>query len=269
MDYVSETSLGARLLAVIGLLTAAFLLLPLVILAVQSFTAESYLAFPPPEYSLRWYREVLTSQDWRAAAATSLTIAAVTTPLAVILGTMTSLALDRGPMRGRRLMYALSISPLTLPHLVLGLGLLQIALRLGIDDTYWSFVPAHLTITIPFVIISVGASLQSFDWRLESAAQSLGASPLQAFLHITLPIIKPGIVGGAIFAFITSFDEFIITYFLAIYTKTLPIEIFSSLMFQVSPAIAAISVLMLALSAFLLVILIARGQVVGGGTVVK
>ena len=94
-------------------------------------------------------------------------------------------------------------------------------------------------------------------------------SPLQAFLHITLPIIKPGIVGGAIFAFITSFDEFIITYFLAIYTKTLPIEIFSSLMFQVSPAIAAISVLMLALSAFLLVILIARGQVVGGGTVVK
>ena len=95
MDYVSETSLGARLLAVIGLLTAAFLLLPLVILAVQSFTAESYLAFPPPEYSLRWYREVLTSQDWRAAAATSLTIAAVTTPLAVILGSMTSLALDR------------------------------------------------------------------------------------------------------------------------------------------------------------------------------
>ena len=94
-------------------------------------------------------------------------------------------------------------------------------------------------------------------------------APLQAFLHITLPIIKPGIVGGAIFAFITSFDEFIITYFLAIYTKTLPIEIFSSLMFQVSPAIAAISVLMLALSAFLLVILIARGQVVGGGTVVK
>lgn len=269
MDYANHNRLGARLLAGAGVLTAVFLLLPLVILTIQSFTAQSYLAFPPPVYGIRWYKEVFASPEWREAASTSLLIAATTTPLAVVFGTLAALGLDRGPMRGRRAMYAFAISPLTLPHLILGLGLLQVALRLGIDDTFWAFVPAHLTVTIPFVIISVGASLQTFDRRLEAAAQSLGASPWRAFWHVTLPIIKPGIVGGAIFAFITSFDEFIITYFLAIYTKTLPIEIFSSLMYQVSPSIAAISVLTLALSALLLVILIARGQVIGGGTIVK
>jgi len=269
MEYTLHNHTAFRLLCVFGVLIGSFLILPLAILTLQSFTAESYLAFPPPSYGIRWYREVFTSADWREAATTSLLIAAISTPISLVLGTMAALGLDRGPMRGRAALYALMISPMTLPHLVLGLGLLQLALKLEIDDTLWAFVPAHVTVCVPFVIISVGASLASFDRRLETAAQSLGASPLTAFLLITLPILRPGIVGGAIFAFITSFDEFIITYFLAIYTKTLPIEIYSSLMFQVSPAIAAISVLTIALSALLMVILIARGQVVGGGAIVK
>ena len=256
-------------LALFGTLVTAFLVLPLAILCVQSFTAESYLSFPPPSYGLRWYREVMTAQDWRQAAGTSLAIAAIVTPLSLTLGTLAALGLDRGPLRGRNALYGILISPMILPHIVLGLGLFRIALDLQIDDSLLSIVPAHLTITIPFVVISVGASLQSFDIGLEKAAQSLGASPARAFWHITLPIVRPGLVGGGIFAFIVSFDEFIITYFLSVQTQTLPLEIFSSLRYQVSPAIAAVSALTIAASAALTVALVLRGQVMAGGRIVR
>ena len=239
------------------------------ILCVQSFTAESYLSFPPPSYGLRWYQEVMTAEEWREAAGTSLAIAAIVTPLSLILGTLAALGLDRGPMRGRNLIYGALISPMILPHIVLGLGIFRIALQMNIDDSLLSIVPAHLTITIPFVVISVGASLQGFDTGLERAARSLGATPVQAFWHVTLPIVRPGLVGGGIFAFIISFDEFIITYFLAVQTATLPLEIFASLRYQVSPAIAAVSALTVAASAALTVALLMRGQVMAGGRIVK
>lgn len=260
---------GFVALAVFGALVAAFLLLPLVILCVQSFTAESFLSFPPPSYGLRWYHQVLTAEEWRVSALTSLLIAAIVAPLSLILGTLAALGLDRGPRQGRNLIYGLLISPMILPHIVLGLGLFRIALELNIDDSLLSIVPSHLTITIPFVVISVGASLQSFDNGLERAARSLGATALQALWYITLPCIRPGLVGGAIFAFIMSFDEFIITYFLAVQTRTLPLEIFGSLRYQVSPAIAAASALTIAGSAALTVALLLRGQVMAGGRVVK
>lgn len=260
---------GLAVLAVFGTLVTAFLLLPLVILCIQSFTAESFLSFPPPTYGTRWYRHVAAAENWREAALSSLLIASIVTPLSLILGTLAALGLDRGPMRGRGLFYGILISPMILPHIVLGLGLFRIALDLNIDDSLLSIVPAHLTITVPFVLISVGASLQSFDVGLEKAAQSLGASPLRALWHITLPIIRPGLVGGAIFAFIMSFDEFIITYFLAVQTRTLPLEIFSTLRYQVSPAIAAVSALTIAASAALTVALLMRGQVITAGRIVR
>lgn len=260
---------GFLALALFGSLATAFLVLPLAILCVQSFTAESYLSFPPPSFGLRWYRTVLADPEWRRAAQSSLTIAAIVTPLSLVVGTLAALGLDRGPMRGRNVIYGILISPMILPHIVLGLGLFRIALDLEIDDSLWSIVPAHLTITIPFVVISVGASLQSFDVGLEKAAQSLGANRFRALWHITLPIIRPGLVGGGIFAFIMSFDEFIITYFLAVQTRTLPLEIFDSLRYQVSPSIAAVSALTIAASAALTVALILRGQVMAGGRIVQ
>ena len=146
-DAVRDAGFWA--LAVFGALVAAFLLLPLVILCVQSFTAESYLSFPPPSYGLRWYQEVMTAEEWREAAGTSLAIAAIVTPLSLILGTLAALGLERGPMRGRNLIYGALISPMILPHIVLGLGIFRIALQMNIDDSLLSIVPAHLTITIP------------------------------------------------------------------------------------------------------------------------
>ncbi len=269
MTERSGSPFGYAMLAIFGALVAAFLLLPLVILCIQSFTAESFLSFPPPSYGTRWYRHVAAAANWREAALSSLVIAAIVTPLSLVLGTLAALGLDRGPMRGRGVLYGILISPMILPHIVLGLGIFRIALDLHIDDSLLSIVPAHLTITVPFVVISVGASLQSFDTGLEKAAQSLGASPLRALWHITLPIIRPGLVGGGIFAFIMSFDEFIITYFLSVQTRTLPLEIFSTLRYQVSPAIAAVSALTIAFSAALTVALMMRGQVISAGRIVR
>jgi putative spermidine/putrescine transport system permease protein len=248
---------------------AIFLMAPLFIMVVQSFTNASYLSFPPPEFGVRWYLEVFGSTNWQDSLALSFGLALIVTPLSLVIGTCAALGLDRGPLRGRREMFALLISPMILPHIVLGLGIFRISLYLGFSDSLLSFVPAHLTITIPFVIVTVGASLQTFEIDLEEAARSLGASPIKALWYVTLPTIRPGLVAGAIFSFIISFDEFIITFFLATYKLTLPIQIFSTLMYQVKPSIAAVSTLMLVISALLTVGLMLRGQIVAGGKVLR
>jgi putative spermidine/putrescine transport system permease protein len=254
----------------VTLVAAVFLVAPLVILVIQSFTGASYLSFPPPSYGVRWYQSVFASEDWRNSFLLSLGLALLVTPLSLAIGTLASLGLTRGPLKGRRELYAILISPMVLPHIVLGLGIFRIALHLGISDSFWSFVPAHLTITVPFVVVTVTASLQTFDIGLEEAARSLGASPLRAFWHVTIPVISPGLIAGGIFSFIISFDEFIITFFLATFKLTLPLQIFSTLMYQVKPSIAAVSTLMLVLTAVLTTFLIMRGQVVTkGGEIVK
>ena len=269
----SQESYGSRLpyKFLVGLVTIVILFLeaPLVILVIQSFTAESYLAFPPPSYGIRWYKEVLTSEDWLNSISLSLIIAAVVTPLSLVLGTMAAFALDRGPKKLKHGLQTIMIAPMVLPHIVLGLGLFKMALQLDIDDSMLAYIPAHLTITIPFVIISVGASLQTFEVSLEEAARSLGASRFWAVWYITLPIIRPALIAGSIFSFIISFDEFIITFFLTTFQRTLPIEMFSTLMYQVKPSIAAVSTLTLAVTAFLTAMLILRGQVTSGDKVIK
>src|SRR5205807_7729515 len=128
-----------------------------------------------------------------------------------------------------------------LPHVVLGLGQFQVAFWSHMQDTITAYVLAHITIALPYAIITIGASLQVFDRRLEEAALNLGATPWRSVWHVLLPVIRPGLVAAGIFTFITSFDEFIITYFLSTRRVTVPIQIFNSLSFQLDPSIAAIS----------------------------
>lgn len=243
------------LLAANGLI-AAFLLAPLAIVFVESFTAGSYLTFPPQGLGLRWYRHVLGHPDWTRALHTTLIVAAVVTPLAVVLGTAVALALERGRFPGRAALYTLAISPLIVPHVVMGLALLRILSLFRLTDTLLAFILAHLTVTLPYVVITVSAALRTLEPAVEDSAMSLGAGPWRTFWHVTLPLIRPGILAGAIFAFIISFDEFIMTYFVSGLKITLPIMIFSSLRYQVDPSIAAVSGLLLALSAALVALYI-------------
>ncbi|MBM3526422.1 MAG: ABC transporter permease [Alphaproteobacteria bacterium] len=250
---------------VVAVVVAVFLVAPLAILVVQSFTAEPYLHFPPPRFGVRWYEFILGSENWRAAAGRSVLVAAIVAPLAVVLGTGAALALDRGPARGRAALYAILISPMVLPHIVLALGMFRLALAARLDDTLFAFVLAHLTVSVPYVVVTVGASLQSLDRSLEEAAQSLGADTWNVFRHVILPRVGAGILAGFIFAFIESFDEFIVTFYLASFKLTLPLQIFATLTDQVEPSIAAASTLMLMVTALLTSLLLARGQVIAGG----
>jgi ABC-type spermidine/putrescine transport system permease subunit II len=260
---------GGWLLASLATAILAFLLIPQMILLVQSFTAEDYLSFPPRAFGFKWYWYVLTDERWRRALGTSLVIAGAATPLALILGTAAALGLDRGPQRGRRLVRAALVSPMVLPHVVLGLALYRVFLPARLDDTVGGFIVAHLLLAVPYVVVTVGAGLETFNHTLEEAAQSLGASPARAFFHITLPIIAPGLLAGAIFSFVTSFDEFIVTFFLATRSVTIPIQIFGSLSYQIEPSIAAVSGLTLVVTALLSTLLVARGGFGGRGNLIK
>lgn len=253
----------------VSIVVAVFLVAPLVILIVQSFTAESFLKFPPPSFGVRWYRFIVGAENWQAAASRSVLIAMIVAPVSVVLGTAAALAIDRGPRAGRATLYAVLISPMVLPHIVLALGLFRLALAANLEDSFVAFVLAHLTVSIPYVIVTVGASLQTIDRSLEEAAQSLGAGAWNVLRYVTLPRISAGLLAGAIFAFIESFDEFIITFYLASFKLTLPLQIFATLTDQVEPSIAAVSTLMLVITALLTSLLLARGQVVAGGRAIR
>jgi len=251
---------SGMLVSILSLVVVSFLLLPQIIILVESFTAGDYLAFPPRHLGLRWYWYVLTDEVWQKAIGRSLVVAGVVTPLALLFGTSAAFALDRGSYAFRKVLRAALVSPMVLPHVVLGFALYRVILSVSLDDTIAGFIMAHLLLCVPYVIVTVGASLQVFNRSLEEAAQSLGASPLQAVLRVTLPVASPGIVAGGIFAFITSFDEFIVTYFLATRNVTIPIQIFSSLSYQLEPSVAAISGLTLIVTAALSVLFITRGN---------
>jgi len=244
----------------VGALTAVFLLLPLGIVVVQSFTAESFLRFPPAAFGVRWYDYVFHQQVWRAAAGRSVLIGAIVAPFATVVGTMAAFAVDRGPRALVGMIYGILISPMILPHVVLALGLLRIALLAEADDTYAALIVAHLVVAVPYVVITVGASLRIADRSLEDAAQSLGANAWRVFRHVVLPAIWPGLFAGLIFAFVESFDEFIITFFLTTFKLTLPIQIFNTLSYQLEPSIAVVSTLVLALTGFLTALVLRRGQ---------
>lgn len=260
-DYLTSRLVGVATLAIV-----LFLIAPQLVLVIQSFTGEDYLSFPPRVFGIRWYRHILTDEVWRRAFLTSLFVAGLTTPLGLIMGASAAIGLDRGPLRGRKLARTVLISPMVLPHIVLGLALYRVFLAVALDDTVTGFLIAHLLLVIPYVVVTVGASLQTLDPALEEAAESLGASRFKAFWYVTLPNIAPGLLAGAIFAFITSFDEFIVTYFLASRNVTVPLQIFGSLSYQLDPSIAAVSGLTLFVTAALSAILVLRGQFASRGT---
>ena len=206
---------------------------------------------------------------WLDAGGRSLLVAAIVAPLAVILGTLAALAIDRGPRRGRAVAYAVLISPMVLPHVVLALGFFRLVLMLNADDGYPAICIAHLVISVPYIVVTVTASLQMLDRSHEEAALNLGASEWQAFRHIMLPALAPGLVAGMVFAFIESFDEFIMTFFITTFKITLPIQIFNAIAYELDPSVAAVSSVVLAMTLLLTGFILVRGQVVAGGRIVK
>ncbi|MFT3852741.1 MAG: ABC transporter permease subunit [Ilumatobacteraceae bacterium] len=234
----------------LGLWTLAvllFLLLPLLVVVLVSFTNVTYLRFPPPGWSLRWYREVFRDPVWVDAALLSLRIALGTTVITTLIGTMAAFGLERGRRRGRSaFLRALFILPIIVPSILIGASLFDLESRLRISGTTLGYVIGHTIIALPVVIIIVSIALRNADASLELAARSLGASPLAAFRRITLPMIAPAVGAAAVFAFLASWDEVVIAMFVSGFDKTLPVTIFLTLNQQLRPTIAAVATLLMA-----------------------
>jgi putative spermidine/putrescine transport system permease protein len=228
--------LGAMrwVLLAVGAAVALFLLLPILFIVALSFGDSQWLIFPPPGWTLEWYRQLFTDAGWIDSLLTSAKLGAIVTVLSVLIGFLASLAL-------------------VLPVVVLAVALYAFFLRLGLNGTITGFVIGHLIIALPFSIISISNSLASFDTALEDAALICGASPLQVKLRVTLPAIRLGLFAAAIFSFLASWDEVVVSIFMASPTlQTLPVRIWATLRQDLTPVVAAASSLLVGLTAILM-----------------
>ena len=230
-------------------LVFAYLLLPVVVVALASFSRTSYLTVPPKGLTLRWFAAVLGDPDYVHAIVFSVGLAVIATVGSLGVGVAASYALLRRRVPGGAVVSALLNAPLIFPGVVVGVALLQFYALVHMNGTLIGLALAHMVITVPYVVRAVLASLQGIDPELESAARVLGASGPIAFFTVTLPLIRPGIAAGALFSFIVSFDNVPVSIFLlGAGQMTLPVKIFTAIEYGVDPSIAAISTMLIALT---------------------
>lgn len=229
-------------------LVLAFLVLPILSVIPASFNKASFIYLPPKAYSTVWYARFLQDTEWRSALVNSVEVAVLATVMAMVLGTLAAIGLRRIDGRLRTGMTALFIAPMIVPVIVTAVALYRGALDVGLNGTILGMSLGHMILALPFVVINVGISLRGIDPNWIRAASGLGAGPWTTFRTVTLPNVLPGVVGGAVFSFITSFDEVVISVFLAGYAnKTLPVKIWESIRLEFTPVIAVAATLMIAL----------------------
>jgi putative spermidine/putrescine transport system permease protein len=252
--------LGHYTFRVVCGLVFIFLITPILVVMPLSFNAEDFftftpemLAFDPEGYSLKHYRDFFNSDDWQQALWNSVTIAPVATLLAVSFGTLAAIGLSSEHVPFRRPIMAILISPMIVPLIISAAGMYFFYSRLGLQGTYWGVTLAHAALGIPFVIITVTATLVGFDRSLTRAAANLGADPITTFFRVQMPLILPGVISGGLFAFITSFDEVVVVLFVgSAGQKTLPWQMFTGLREQISPTILAVATILVTISIILL-----------------
>ena len=240
-----------------------FLIVPILIIIPLSFNAENFftftkamLALQPEGYSTKHYSDFLTNPDWQQALRNSFMIAPAATLLATAFGTLAAIGLSQSHVPFRRAIMVVLISPMIVPLIISAAGMYFFYSRIGLQGTYWGVVLAHAALGTPFVIITVTATLVGFDRSLTRAAANMGANPVTTFFKVQMPLIVPGVVSGALFAFITSFDEVVVVLFLgSAAQKTLPWQMFTGLREQISPTILAVATIMVAISIALLSVL--------------
>lgn len=237
-----------------------FLIAPVIVVIPLSFNAEPYftftkdmLALNPEGFSTKWYTEFFNDRNWRGAVENSFIIAFFSTILATVFGTIAALGLSRSEMPAKTLVMGILISPMVVPIIISAAGMFFFYSDIGLASTHIGVILAHAALGTPFVVITVTATLVGFDYSLTRAAATLGASPTRAFFKIIVPLILPGVISGALFAFVTSFDEVVVVRFVGSYAqRTIPWAMFSGLREQISPTILAVATLLVILSVLML-----------------
>jgi putative spermidine/putrescine transport system permease protein len=234
--------IARHLIRLLSWILLAYLALPLVVILGASFTATSYLAFPPQGWTTQWYRQLLADPSYLSAFWTSCTLAAAATAISMALALPSALALYRYEFAGKASISALLMSPLVLPHVVLGAALLQFGSYFGLTRSFTALLIGHTVIVMPFVLRSILAVMTPEQRALEDASADLGATPAQTFLLVLLPQIRPGLLTGAIFAFISSFINVELSIFnTTADLNTIPVKLFNYVQYTIDPTIAAVS----------------------------
>lgn len=233
-----------------------FMLAPLAVVCAVAFTPEGYLAFPTRGLSLRWFRAIADRPEFIAAFRDSLWLGALSATLAIGLAVPAALAIARHRFPGREAVTTLFLSPLMVPHIVLGIAFLRFFTQIGLNGTFAGLVLSHLILVVPFALRLVLATSYGIDPRIEQAAVSLGAGAATVFRRVTVPLLVPGIVSGWVLAFITSFDEVTMTVFVASpATQTLPVRLFLYIQDNIDPLVCSISASLIAVAALAMIAL--------------
>ncbi len=233
-----------------------YLIFPIITIIPLSFNSGEFLHYPLKGLSLRWYADVVESGRWGVAIRNSMIVGTCSALLATILGTAAAVGLNRANFRGKGVLMALLISPMMIPLVITALALYLFYAKVGLNDTYLGIIIAHTILGMPFVLITVNATLQGFDYSLVNAGASLGATPLKVFFSVVMPNILPGIVSGALFAFATSLDEVVVVLFIAgPEHRTLPRQMFSGIREHLSPTFLAVATMLIVVAGCLMLAL--------------
>ena len=249
--------LWRRLRGAVCAMVALYLIAPLAIVVVISFSAAAFLQFPPPGFSLRWYRNLFQDPGWTNALLVSFEVLIPSATIATLLGTAAAYALVRGRIPGASIIGALLMLPIIVPAILTAAALFGVYRGLGLNGTLTGLVIGHVVITVPYVVATVSSGLRTMDPRLEDAASTLGAPPLASFRRVTLPLLLPSILAGLLFAAVASFDELIVSLFVSTArVRPVPVQMWSNIRGDVDPTIAAIASICFA---FAFVALLAEG----------
>jgi putative spermidine/putrescine transport system permease protein len=230
-----------------------FLIFPIFIIYPLAFSSASYLAFPPPGLSLRWFREYFSRSDWTSATVLSFQVAAVCSAISTAIGTLASFTIVRGKFRGKDFLYALVLSPMVVPVIIVAISLFFFISSLRLIGNWIVLGCCQVVLAVPTTVVVVSSTLKGFDETLERAAMSLGANWFQTLRKVTLPIISPGILTAAVFAFLSSFDELLIAEYIGgVHAVTLPRRLWAGLRWEINPTIAAVAALLISLSLLLM-----------------
>lgn len=259
------------LLIICVILVTIILLLPIIIVIISSFSSDAYAVFPPKGFSLRWYVNFFNSFEFKNSLKNSLVVSISVVFLSLTLGTLVSIALVRYKFPGKNIALSFFVMPIMFPAVILSLAFLVYFISyIKIHGTYTALILAHTVLTTPFVVRTVSSVLYGFNIATEEAAQSLGANRIRSFFSITLPQIKFGLITAAVFAFIISFDEVVISLLLVgAKTKTLPVYIFNYLEYTSDPTIAAVSVILISITSTIIALIPTKFLISFGGGSVK
>ncbi|WP_019122661.1 ABC transporter permease [Brevibacillus massiliensis] len=258
---VRQVKAGRILLYFAVGLIVLFLLLPIVIIPLLSFGSSPWLQFPPPSWTLKWYGELFSSPDWWGPIMNSVKVGISVVFLSQLIGVPVSYALVRGKFPGRDLLNGLLLMPMIMPYIIYAIAVYSLFLKLGMNGTLTGLVITHTVLALPYVVINVSNAFRAVSPAVEYAAASCGAGPWQTFRYVVLPLIRPGVTSGAVFAFAISWDEVITSMFVTDpQTITLPVKIWTTLRLDLSPVIAALSTIMIALSTIMLVVTTSKGS---------